>query len=239
MCAGGCGRRVDGGGLELRDVGLFGWRQTMNSPWSERCAARPQYLAHVRVALALLAGCAAWTPLTVDEPITGCGRQHLAFGSHHRPRRRPLFSLLGTLIGGCTTSGAAGIVLPLVADDCAVYRTAAILFVCRGVAAPATLLLNITLMRRVGTRSDAGFAAAGGRIFVLFFPRHGVGRPRRMVARGPLRSRGAVVEITTALAFRPAILIARQRPQLRRWLSRPAVHRGYAASRILFLRSFL
>src|SRR5712672_4198629 len=111
----------------------------------------------------------------------------------------------------------------------AVYRTAAILFRDRRVAATATILLNITLMAAVGTlivTPDAPLLVASS--FVLFFLAKVLetGRGAWWLAVGAAVG-AALLSKYTALFFGPAILIwLAAVPKLRRWLLSPWPYLG-------------
>src|ERR1700755_1905906 len=102
------------------------------------------------VALRLVA--AAWTPITFDEAYYWMWSKHLAGGFYDHPPMVALVIRAGTLIAGDTELGVRLVsVLLALPMSFAVYRSSAILFGGRRVAATATILLNITLMAAVGT----------------------------------------------------------------------------------------
>src|SRR6478609_4657666 len=102
------------------------------------------------VALRLIA--AAFTPITFDEAYYWMWSKHLAGGYYDHPPMVAVVIRLGTLIAGDTELGVRLVsILVALPMSWAIYRTAAILFGSRRVAASAALLLNVTLMAAVGT----------------------------------------------------------------------------------------
>src|SRR6202451_1773201 len=95
---------------------------------------------------------AAWTPLTFDEAYYWMWSKHLAFGYYDHPPMVAVVIRLGTAIAGDSEFGVRLVsILLALPMSYAVYRTAAVLFGGRRVAATATILLNVTLMAAVGT----------------------------------------------------------------------------------------
>src|SRR5260221_2284322 len=120
--------------------------------------------------VALRLGGAAWVPLTFDEAYSGVWSKHLAGGYYDHPPGVAVVIRLGTMIAGDTELGVRLVsILLALPMSWAVYRTAAILFGGRRVAATATLLLNVTPMAAGGTlivTPDSPLLAASR--FVLF-----------------------------------------------------------------------
>ena len=128
--AGGCGRRADGRGLELRDVRTVRLAQAMNaamSPNEARLVRNTALTILALVALRLVA--AAWTPLTFDEAYYWMWSKHLAGGYYDHPPGVALVIRLGTMIAGDTELGVRLVsILLALPMSWAVYRAAAILF---------------------------------------------------------------------------------------------------------------
>jgi 4-amino-4-deoxy-L-arabinose transferase-like glycosyltransferase len=168
---------------------------------------------------------AAWTPLTFDEAYYWMWSKSLAGGYYDHPPMVAAVIRLGTMIAGDTELGVrlASILLALPMSF-AVFRTAAILFGGRRVAATAAILLNVTLMAAVGTMivtPDAPLLVAAS--FVLFFLAKVLetGRGAWWLAVGAAVG-AALLSKYTALFFGPAILIWLVAvPKLRRWLVSP------------------
>ena len=111
----------------------------------------------------------------------------------------------------------------------AIWRSAAILFGGRQVAASATVLLNVTLMAAVGTlivTPDAPLLVASS--FVLFFLAKVLETGKGVWWLGVGVAVGAaLLSKYTALFFGPAILIwLIAVPKLRRWLISPWPYLG-------------
>src|SRR5260370_40640515 len=101
--------------------------------------------------VALRLAAAAWTPLTFDEAYYWMWSKHLAGGYYDHPPMVAAVIRLGTIIAGDTELGVRLVsILLALPMSFAVFRTAAILFGGRRVAAPATILVNLTLMAAVG-----------------------------------------------------------------------------------------
>src|SRR6202795_54203 len=186
---------------------------------------------------------AAWTPLTFDEAYYWMWSKHLAGGYYDHPPMVAAVIRLGTIIAGDTELGVrlAAILLGLPMRF-AVFRTAAILFGGRRVAATATILLNVTLMAAVGTMivtPDAPLLVASS--FVLFFLAKVLesGRGAWWLAVGAAVG-AALLSKYTAMFFGPAILIWLVAvPKLRRWLISPWLYLGGVVSLALFSPVFL
>ena len=160
------------------------------------------------VALRLVA--AAFTPITFDEAYYWMWSKHLAGGYYDHPPMVAVAIRLGTMLAGDTELGVrlASILLAL-PMSWAMYRTAAILFGGRRVAATAALLLNVTLMAAVGTlivTPDSPLLVASS--FVLFFLAKVLetGRGAWWLAVGAAVG-AALLSKYTSLFFGPAILI--------------------------------
>ena len=181
---------------------------------------------------------AAWTPLTFDEAYYWMWSKHLAGGYYDHPPMVAAVIRLGTIIAGDTELGVrlASILLALPMSF-AVFRTAAILFGGRRVAATATILLNVTLMAAVGTMivtPDAPLLVAAS--FVLFFLAKVLetGRGAWWLAAGAAVG-AALLSKYTALFFGPAILIWLVAvPKLRRWLISPWPYLGGLVALAIF-----
>src|SRR3954453_13812833 len=173
---------------------------------------------------------AAYTPLTFDEAYYWTWSKHLAGGFYDHPPMVAIVIRLGTLIAGDTELGVRLIsILLAIPMSFAVYRSAEILFGGRRVAAPATILLNVTLMAAVGTMivtPDAPLLVASS--FVLFYLAKvlATGRGVWWLAVGAAVGL-ALLSKYTALFFGPAILIwLIAVPKLRRWLISPWPYLG-------------
>ncbi|THD65298.1 MAG: glycosyltransferase family 39 protein [Bradyrhizobium sp.] len=180
------------------------------------------------VALRLMA--AAWTPLTFDEAYYWLWSKHLAGGYYDHPPGVAVVIRLGTMIAGDTELGVRLVsILLALPMSWAVYRTAAILFGGRRVAATATILLNITLTAAIGTlivTPDAPLLVASS--FVLFYLAKVLetGRGAWWLAVGAAVG-AALLSKYTALFFGPVILIwLGSVPKLRRWLISPWSYLG-------------
>src|SRR6202140_2484452 len=181
---------------------------------------------------------AAWTPLTFDEAYYWMWSKHLAGGYYDHPPMVAAVIRLGTIIAGNTELGVrlASILLALPMSF-AVFRTAAILFGGRRVAATATILLNVTLMAAVGTlivTPDSPLLVAAS--FVLFFLAKVLetGRGAWWLAVGAAVG-AALLSKYTSLFFGLAILIWLVAvPKLRRWLISPWPYLGGLVSLLIF-----
>src|SRR6266852_6180784 len=99
--------------------------------------------------VALRLGAAAWTPLTFDEAYYWMWSKHLAGGYYDHPPGVAAVIRLGTMVAGDTELGVRLVsILLALPMSWAVYRAAAILFGGIRVAAPAAILLNVTLDRK-------------------------------------------------------------------------------------------
>jgi len=188
------------------------------------------------MALRLIA--AAWTPLTFDEAYYWMWSKHLAFGYYDHPPGVALVIRLGTMIAGDSEFGVRLVsILLALPMSFAVYRTAAILFGGKRVAATATILLNVTLMAAVGTMivtPDAPLLVASS--FVLFYLAKVLetGRGAWWLAVGAAVG-AALLSKYTALLFGPAILIwLVSVPKLRRWLISPWPYLGGLVALAIF-----
>src|SRR6201995_3942421 len=188
------------------------------------------------VALRLLA--AVWTPLTFDEAYYWMWSKHLAGGYYDHPPMAALGIRAGTLIAGDTELGVRLVsVLLALPMSFAVFRTAAILFGGRRVAATATILLNITLMAAVGTlivTPDSPSLVASS--FVLFFLAKVLetGQGAYWLAVGAAVG-CALLSKYTSLFFGPAILIwVAVVPKQRRWLLSPWPYLGAIVAFAIF-----
>src|SRR6202790_5696054 len=173
---------------------------------------------------------AAWTPLTFDEAYYWIWSKHLAGGYYDHPPMVAAVIRLGTIIAGDTELGVRLVsILLALPMSFAVFRTAAILFGGRRVAATATILLNVTLMAAVGTMivtPDAPLLVAAS--FVLFFLAKVLDTRRGAwwLAVGAAVG-AALLSKYTAMFFGPAILIwLAAVPKLRRWLISPWPYLG-------------
>ncbi len=173
---------------------------------------------------------AAWTPLTFDEAYYWMWSKHLAGGYYDHPPGVAVVIRLGTMIAGDTELGVRLVsILLALPMSWAVYRTAAILFGGRRVAATATILLNVTLMAAVGTlivTPDSPLLVASS--FVLFFLAKVLetGRGAWWLAVGAAVG-AALLSKYTSLFFGPAILVwLVSVPKLRRWLISPWPYLG-------------
>jgi hypothetical protein len=188
------------------------------------------------VALRLVA--AAWTPLTFDEAYYWTWSKHPAFGYYDHPPMVALVIRLGTMIAGDTELGVRLIsILLALPMSWAVYRTAAILFGGRRVAATATILLNVTLMAAVGTMivtPDAPLLVASSFVLLYLAKVLETGRGAWWLAVGAAVGL-ALLSKYTALFFGPAILIwLLSVPKLRRWLISPWPYLGGLVALVIF-----
>jgi 4-amino-4-deoxy-L-arabinose transferase-like glycosyltransferase len=188
--------------------------------------------------VALRLAAAAWTPLTFDEAYYWMWSKHLAFGYYDHPPGVALVIRLGTMIAGDSEFGVRLVsILLALPMSFAVYRTAAILFGGKRVAATATILLNVTLMAAVGTMivtPDAPLLVASS--FVLFYLAKVLetGRGAWWLAVGAAVG-AALLSKYTALLFGPAILIwLVSVPKLRRWLISPWPYLGGLVALAIF-----
>jgi hypothetical protein len=181
---------------------------------------------------------AAWTPLTFDEAYYWMWSKSLAGGYYDHPPMVAAVIRLGTIVAGDTELGVRLVsILLALPMSFAVFRTAAILFGGRRVAATATILLNVTLMAAVGTMivtPDAPLLVAAS--FVLFFLAKVLetGRGAWWLAVGAAVG-AALLSKYTALFFGPAILIWLVAvPKLRRWLVSPWPYLGGLVALAMF-----
>src|ERR1700757_4380269 len=206
------------------------------SPGESRLVRNTCLTVLALVALRLVA--AAWTPLTFDEAYYWMWSKHLAGGYYDHPPMVALVIRLGTLIAGDTELGVRLVsVLLALPMSWAVFRAASILFGGVRGAAPATILLNVTLMAAVGTvivTPDAPLLVASS--FVLFFLAKVLetGRGAWWLAAGAAVG-AALLSKYTALFFGPAILIWLVGvSKLRRWLVSPWPYLGGLVSLAIF-----
>jgi 4-amino-4-deoxy-L-arabinose transferase-like glycosyltransferase len=198
------------------------------SPNDARLVLNTAWMVAALVVLRLAA--AAWTPLTFDEAYYWMWSKHLAGGYYDHPPMVAFVIRAGTVIAGDTELGVRLVSILLgLPMSWAVYRTAAILFGGRPVAATAAILLNITLMAAVGTlivTPDAPLLVASS--FVLFFLAKVLETERGAwwLAVGAAVG-AALLSKYSALFFGPAILIwLAAVPKLRRWLLSPWPYLG-------------
>src|ERR1700685_1760294 len=180
------------------------------------------------VALRLLG--AAWTPLTFDEAYYWMWSKYLAFGYYDHPPMVALVIRLGTMIAGDTEFGVRLVsILLALPMSFAVYRTAAILFGGRRVAATATILLNVTLMAAVGTLMvppDSPVLVASSFVLLFLAKLLASGRGPWWLAVGAAVG-CALLSKYSALFFGPAILIwLLVVPKQRHWLLTPWPYLG-------------
>jgi 4-amino-4-deoxy-L-arabinose transferase-like glycosyltransferase len=206
------------------------------SPNDRRLIRNTCLIVLALVVLRLLA--AAWTPLTFDEAYYWMWSKHLAGGYYDHPPMVALVIRAGTLIAGDTELGVRLVsVLLALPMSFAVFRTAAILFGGRRVAATATILLNITLMAAVGTlivTPDSPSLVAAS--FVLFFLAKVLetGQGAYWLAVGAAVG-CALLSKYTSLFFGPAILIwVAVVPKQRRWLLSPWPYLGAIVAFAIF-----
>ena len=206
------------------------------SPNDSRLVRNTCLIVLALVALRLLA--AVWTPLTFDEAYYWMWSKHLAGGYYDHPPMVALIIRAGTMVAGDTELGVRLVsVLLALPMSFAVFRTAAILFGGRRVAATATILLNITLMAAVGTlivTPDSPSLVAAS--FVLFFLAKVLetGQGAWWLAVGAAVG-CALLSKYTSLFFGPAILIwVAVVPKQRRWLLSPWPYLGAIVAFALF-----
>src|SRR5882724_8698008 len=222
--------------MELRDVRTVRLAQAMNLPGLVSAMSPAEVRVVRNTALAILGlvaarlVAAAWTPLTFDEAYYWMWSKHLAGGYYDHPPGVAVVIRLGTIIAGDTELGVRLVsILLALPMSWAVYRTAAILFGGRRVAATAAILLNITLMAAVGTlivTPDSPLLVASS--FVLFFLAKVLetGRGAWWLAVGAAVG-AALLSKYTSLFFGPAILVwLVSVPKLRRWLISPWPYLG-------------
>jgi 4-amino-4-deoxy-L-arabinose transferase-like glycosyltransferase len=188
------------------------------------------------VAVRLVA--AAYTPITFDEAYYWMWSKALAGGYYDHPPMVAFVIRLGTMIAGDTELGVRLVSILLgLPMSWAVYRSAAILFGGKRVAATSAILLNVTLMAAVGTMivtPDAPLLVASS--FVLFSLAKVLetGRGAWWLAVG-LATGAALLSKYTALFFGPAILIwLVVVPKLRRWLISPWLYLGGLVALAMF-----
>jgi len=206
------------------------------SPADQRLVRNTCLIVLALVALRLLA--AIWTPLTFDEAYYWMWSKHLAGGYYDHPPMVALVIRAGTMIAGDTELGVRLVsVLLALPMSFVVFRTAAILFGGRRVAATATILLNITLMAAVGTlivTPDSPSLVAAS--FVLFFLAKVLetGQGAWWLAVGAAVG-CALLSKYTSLFFGPAILIwVAVVPKQRRWLLSPWPYLGAIVAFAIF-----
>jgi 4-amino-4-deoxy-L-arabinose transferase-like glycosyltransferase len=181
---------------------------------------------------------AAWTPLTFDEAYYWMWSKHLAFGYYDHPPMVAFVIRLGTMIAGDTEFGVRLVsILLALPMSFAVYRTAAILFGGRRVAATASILLNVTLMAAVGTlivTPDSPLLVASSFVLLFLAKVLETGRGAWWLAIG-VAVGAALLSKYTALFFGPAILIWLSIvPKLRRWLISPWPYLGGLVALLIF-----
>ncbi|GAC1630291.1 MAG: glycosyltransferase family 39 protein [Bradyrhizobium sp.] len=206
------------------------------SPTEPRLARNTALIILALVALRLAA--AAWTPLTFDEAYYWMWSKHLAGGYYDHPPMVAVVIRLGTMLAGDTELGVRLLsILLALPMSWAVYRTAAILFGDRRVAATATVLLNATLMAAVGTMivtPDAPLLVASSFVLFCLAKLLESGRGAWWLAAGAAVG-VALLSKYTALFFGPAILIwLVSVPSLRRWLVSPWPYLGGLVSLLIF-----
>jgi 4-amino-4-deoxy-L-arabinose transferase-like glycosyltransferase len=162
----------------------------------------------------------------------------LAGGYYDHPPMVAYVIRAGTTIAGDTEFGVRLVsILLALPMSFAIWRSAAILFGGRQVAASATVLLNVTLMAAVGTlivTPDAPLLVASS--FVLFFLAKVLETGKGVWWLGVGAAVGsALLSKYTALFFGPAILIwLIAVPKLRRWLLSPWPYLGGLVALALF-----
>ena len=198
------------------------------SPSESRVALNTGLLILALVGLRLVA--AAFTPITFDEAYYWMWSKSLAGGYYDHPPMVAYVIRAGTTIAGDTELGVRLVsILLALPMSFAIWRSAAILFGGRQVAASATVLLNVTLMAAVGTlivTPDAPLLVASS--FVLFFLAKVLETGKGAWWLGVGAAVGAaLLSKYTALFFGPAILIwLIAVPKLRRWLLSPWLYLG-------------
>src|SRR6266404_6836034 len=214
----------------------------MNAPDKRLPANEKQLFRNVTLAIlamvALRLVAAAWTPLTFDEAYYWMWSKHLAGSYYDHPPMVAIVIRLGTMIAGDTELGVRLVsILLALRMSWAVYRTAAILFRDRRVAATATILLNVTLMAAVGTMivtPDAPLLVASSFVLLSLAKVLETGRGAWWLAVG-LATGAALLSKYTALFFGPAILIWLVAvPKLRRWLISPWLYLGGLVALLMF-----
>jgi 4-amino-4-deoxy-L-arabinose transferase-like glycosyltransferase len=180
------------------------------------------------VAIRLVA--AAYTPLAFDEAYYWTWSQHLAGGYLDHPPMVALVIRLGTVVAGDTEFGVRLVsILLALPMSWAVYRTTAILFGSRHMAATAAILLNVTLMAAVGTMivtPDAPLMVASSFVLYTLAKMAETGRGAWWLGVGVAVGL-ALLSKYNALFFGPAILIwLIAVPKLRRWLVSPWPYLG-------------
>src|SRR5580693_6470150 len=188
--------------------------------------------------VALRLAAAAWTPLTFDEAYYWMWSKSLAGGYYDHPPMVAAVIRLGTIVAGDTELGVRLVsILLALPMSFAVFRTAAILFGGRRVAATATILLNVTLMAAVGTlivTPDSPLLVASSFIVLCLAKVLETGRGAWWLAVGAAVG-AALLSKYTALFFGPAILIwLVSVPKLRRWLISPWPYLGGLVSLLMF-----
>jgi 4-amino-4-deoxy-L-arabinose transferase-like glycosyltransferase len=188
------------------------------------------------VAVRLVA--AAYTPITFDEAYYWMWSKALAGGYYDHPPMVAFVIRLGTMIAGDTELGVRLVSILLgLPMSWAVYRSAAILFGGKRVAATSAILLNVTLMAAVGTMivtPDAPLLVASSFVLFSLAKLLETGRGAWWLAVG-LATGAALLSKYTALFFGPAILIWLVAvPKLRRWLISPWLYLGGLVALAMF-----
>src|SRR5712671_8102429 len=110
------------------------------SPNEARLVLNTAWTVAALVVLRLVA--AAWTPLTFDEAYYWMWSKHLAGSYYDHPPMVAIVIRLGTMIAGDTELGVRVVsILLALPMSWAVYRSAAVLFGGKRVAATAAILL--------------------------------------------------------------------------------------------------
>ncbi|MCW5715518.1 MAG: glycosyltransferase family 39 protein [Bauldia sp.] len=182
-------------------------------------------------------------PLAFDEAYYWRWSEHLAFGYLDHPPLVAWMIRAGTTLFGDTHLGVR--FLPLVggvAATWAVWRTAALLFEDRRIAALAALYFNVTLILAVGTilaTPDSPLLVAAA--FVLFFLAKAArtGQAGWWLAAGVAVGVGCLAKYTALFWFPSIFLWLLLDPRMRPVLGTPAPWLGAALGLVVFLPNVL